>query len=71
MIFSLLVVVVVIKVSFAQASNDYIISTVAGTGGRGSSGDGRDATSASLDFPYDVAVDAMGIYTLLILIVIK
>ncbi len=40
-----------------------IITTVAGSGGTGSySGDGRDATSATLNFPTGVAVDASGIF---------
>ncbi|HXI01893.1 MAG TPA: hypothetical protein VNI57_01840 [Candidatus Saccharimonadales bacterium] len=37
-----------------------IITTVAGTGTAGFSGDGGPATSAMLDSPYDVAVDASG-----------
>jgi uncharacterized protein (TIGR03437 family) len=37
-----------------------IITTVAGTGVEGSSGDGLAATSAQLSFPRDVAVDAAG-----------
>jgi trimeric autotransporter adhesin len=37
-----------------------IISTVAGTGYSGSSGDGGQATSAALFYPYGVAVDASG-----------
>ena len=36
------------------------ISTVAGTGEAGSSGDGRPATEAMLSSPHDVAVDAIG-----------
>jgi sugar lactone lactonase YvrE len=36
------------------------ISTVAGTGSAGSSGDGGPATSAQLHYPYCVAVDALG-----------
>jgi hypothetical protein len=36
------------------------ISTVAGTGARGFSGDGGPATSAELDYPYGVVVDAAG-----------
>ena len=37
-----------------------IITTVAGNGARGFSGDGGPATSASLDYPYGVAVDSAG-----------
>lgn len=37
-----------------------IISTIAGTGGTGTSGDGRAATSALIHSPYSVAVDAAG-----------
>jgi RHS repeat-associated protein len=37
-----------------------IITTVAGTGTPGYSGDGGPATEAELDYPYDVAVDAAG-----------
>jgi sugar lactone lactonase YvrE len=37
-----------------------IISTTAGTGVAGFSGDGGDATSAQLNFPYGIAVDGAG-----------
>ena len=37
-----------------------IISTIAGTGESGYSGDGGAATSAQLNTPYDVAIDASG-----------
>jgi PKD repeat protein len=37
-----------------------IITTVAGTGTAGYSGDGGQATSAQLDYPFGVAVDAQG-----------
>ena len=38
-----------------------IITTFAGNGGTGSySGDGGDATSAALNYPYEAAVDASG-----------
>ena len=38
----------------------WTISTVAGTGTAGLSGDGGAATAAKLDLPYDVAVDSAG-----------
>ena len=37
-----------------------IISTIAGTGSASYSGDNGAATSATLDYPYGVAVDASG-----------
>ena len=37
-----------------------ILSTIAGTGTGGSTGDGGAATSALLNFPYGVAVDSSG-----------
>ena len=37
-----------------------IITTIAGTGGATFSGDGGAATSAGLNHPYEVAVDASG-----------
>ena len=43
-----------------KVSPDGIITTVAGNGGSGFSGDGGPATSASLGFPGGVAVDASG-----------
>jgi sugar lactone lactonase YvrE len=43
-----------------EVSPSGVISTFAGTGTPGFSGDGGPATSASLDFPYGVAVDAAG-----------
>ena len=36
------------------------ITTIAGTGGRGFSGDGRSAVNAQLDYPQGVALDASG-----------
>ncbi len=39
---------------------DGVITTVAGTGTAGSSGDGGQATSAQLNYPYGVAVDGLG-----------
>ena len=43
-----------------KVSPDGIITTVAGNGQSGFSGDGGPATNASLNFPEDVAVDAVG-----------
>lgn len=41
-----------------------IVSTVAGTGSAGSTGDGSAATSAKLNNPIGIAVDATGnVYT--------
>ncbi len=37
-----------------------VISTIAGTGSGGYSSDGGDATSATLNYPYGVAVDSSG-----------
>ncbi len=37
-----------------------VITTVAGTGTAGSAGDGGQATSAQLNYPSGVAVDAQG-----------
>ena len=41
-----------------------IITTAAGTGTASYSGDGGAATSAALNYPYGVAVDASGNYFL-------
>ncbi len=43
-----------------KISSSGIISTVAGTGTAGFSGDGGPATNAMIDQPYDVACDAVG-----------
>jgi len=43
-----------------MVDTDGIITTVAGTGVHGYSGDGGPATSAEFRFPYHVAVDAVG-----------
>ena len=40
-----------------------MITTIAGTGAGSYSGDGGDATSAGLKFPFGVAVDTSGIIT--------
>lgn len=45
---------------YRVALNTGIVTTVAGTGTFGYSGDGGPATSAKLDFPDDVAVDGAG-----------
>ncbi len=39
-----------------------IISTIAGTGSQGYGGDNGPATSAKLNLPYGVALDASGIF---------
>ncbi|XID94937.1 S-layer homology domain-containing protein [Paenibacillaceae bacterium WGS1546] len=44
----------------AYAATNYIISTVAGTGSYGYSGDGGNATSAQLNHPFGVAIDSSG-----------
>ena len=46
--------------AWAQSAAGGTIETVAGTGTRGYSGDGGPATSAQLNYPYDVAVDGLG-----------
>jgi sugar lactone lactonase YvrE len=43
-----------------RVATDGTISTVAGSGSAGYSGDGGPAVEAGLNFPYDVAVDAQG-----------
>lgn len=43
-----------------KVTPDGVISTIAGTGGRGFSGDGGPATSAQLDSPADLAMDEAG-----------
>ena len=40
---------------------EYMISTIAGTGGAGYSGDGSSGTSAALNFPTTIALDSTGI----------
>ena len=40
-----------------------IMSTVAGTGVNGYSGDNGQATSATLNYPYDVALDSSGSFS--------
>lgn len=44
----------------SQIATDWIISTVAGTGTRGCSGDGGPALDAQLDNPFDIAFDVGG-----------
>lgn len=46
--------------TYTKVSINGIISTIAGTGNVGNSGNGVDATSASLNFPHSIAVDASG-----------
>jgi sugar lactone lactonase YvrE len=43
-----------------RVSPNGIITTVAGSGSSGFSGDGGPATGGQLDFPYDVAADTSG-----------
>lgn len=45
---------------FSQAVPAYVISTIAGTGSQGFNGDGASATSAMLNQPFGVTVDASG-----------
>ena len=46
--------------SQAVSGQSGIITTVAGNGAQGFAGDGGPAASASLNYPYGVAVDASG-----------
>ncbi len=46
--------------SRAQAPPDYTISTIAGSGAQGYSGDGGAATSAEFNDPFDVKLDSSG-----------
>lgn len=46
--------------SDSKTATDWIISTVAGSGVRGCSGDGGPAVAAQLDNPFDIAFDADG-----------
>ncbi len=48
-----------------------IISTIAGTGTTSFSGDGVAATSATLYYPYGVALDASGSHYVLIHLVLR
>ena len=48
------------KVTFGTAPTEPFISTVAGNGVQGFSGDGGNPTAASLNAPFGVAVDAAG-----------
>jgi sugar lactone lactonase YvrE len=43
-----------------KVNNNGIITTIAGTGDKGNSGDGRQATNASFDGPAGIAVDKSG-----------
>ena len=47
-----------------------VITTVAGTGLSGYSGDGMAATSAKLYYPKGVAVDSSGIYLFILYVVV-
>src|SRR4051812_17324452 len=44
----------------SSSAQTYYITTVAGNGGQGSAGDGGAATSANLNYPTGVSVDASG-----------
>lgn len=57
----LIVLVGVLQVAFVNADNGYTISTFAGDGTSGSSGDGSAATSAKLNKSQGVSVDSFGI----------
>jgi sugar lactone lactonase YvrE len=56
-VFIFIVLILVAGEAFAQSS---VMTTVAGTGTAGYNGDGRQATTAQLNGPFDVAVDAGG-----------
>ena len=47
-----------------------VITTIAGTGVASYSGDGMAATSASLSYPYGVAVDSSGIYLFILYVIV-
>jgi sugar lactone lactonase YvrE len=51
---------ILLAICFTTVSSAQLISTIAGTGSAGFSGDGSSATSAQFDAPQDVAIDASG-----------
>ena len=54
-------VVLALLVARWLCAGDYIISTIAGTGATGYSGDGLSGTSATLNCPEAIALDSTGI----------
>ena len=57
---SLLLVLILTEISLSQSGTSYMITTLAGNGIEGFSGDGGPATSARIDRPYGIALDKAG-----------
>ncbi len=54
-------VVLALLIARCFCAVDYVISTIAGTGATGYSGDGLSGTSATLNYPRTIALDSTGI----------